>query len=161
MATTIFSSPIFNEIIWPFVLVFVLLFAILDKTKLLGDGKKQINAIVSLVIALIVVSFAKATGIIVNLMPFLAVMVVIVLVFYIMMGFIWNDKEGFSVPKGVKIGGAIIVFLALLIAVLLVTGYWDNFLGLFTEGGTVTSTIIMLVVVGGALAVVLATGKKT
>ena len=156
----IFNNPIFNELVWPFLLVFVLVFAVLDKTKLLGEGKKQINAIISLVIALIFVSFARAVGIVTSLMPFLAVALVIILVFYLMMAFIWGEKEGFSVPKGVKFAGAIIAFVAVVIAVLVVTDYWGKLLGLFSSGGSVTSTIILLVVVGAALAVVLSTGKK-
>ncbi len=161
MAETIFSSTLFNELIWPFLLVFVLIFAILDKTKILGEGKRQINAIVSLVIALIFVSFASAVGIIVNLMPFLAVVLVIILLFYLMMGFVWNEKEGFTVPKGVKIAGAIVVFIALAIAVLIVTGYWNNVLSIFSGEGTVSSSIVMIVIIAGALAIVLSTGKKS
>lgn len=162
MVDTIFSAPLFSEIIFPFLLVFVLVFAILDKTKILGEGKRQINAIISLVIALIFVSFAKAVGIVVNLMPFLAVVLVIILVFYLMMGFIWNERDGFNVPKGVKIAGGIIVFLALIIAVLVVTDYWGKILGLFNSGGATVSTIVMVIIIGAALAVVLwGNGKKT
>lgn len=160
MVETIFSAPLFSEVIFPFLLVFVLVFAILDKTKILGEGKRQINAIISLVIALIFVSFAKAVGIVVNLMPFLAVVLVIILVFYLMMGFIWNEEKGFSVPKGVKIAGAIIVFVALVIAVLIVTGFWDKVLGLFTSGGATVSTIVMIIIIAAALAIVLWGGGK-
>lgn len=161
MVETIFNNALFTEIIWPFLLVFVLIFAILDRTKILGEGKRQINAIISLVIALIFVSFAKAVGIVVNLMPFLAVMLVIILVFYLILGFVFNEANGLSIPKGMKIAGGIVMLIAVIIAVLVVTGYWTKFLGLFTSGDSVTSTIVMLVVIGGALAIVLATGKKS
>lgn len=161
MANTIFNTPLFNEIIFPFLLVFVLVFAILDKTKILGEGKRQINAIVSLVIALIFVSFTNAVGIVVKLMPFLAVVLVIILVFYLMMGFVWNEKEGFNVPRGVKIAGAIIVFIALIIAVLIVTDYWSRIVDILTNGGTLTSTIVMIVIIAVALAIVLFSGKKS
>lgn len=88
MAETIFNSSLFSEIILPFLLMFVLVFAILDKTKILGEGKRQINAIISLVIALIFISFARAVGIVTSLMPFLAVVLVIILVFYLLFGFV-------------------------------------------------------------------------
>jgi hypothetical protein len=157
---TIFSSVLFTQYILPFLLVFVLVFAILDKTKILGEGKRQINAIVSLVIALVFVSFASAVGIVVKLMPFLAVVLVIVLVFYLMMGFIWNEKEGFNPPKFVKIAGAIIAFIALIVAVLIVTGYWDNFLGLFSGEGKTASSVVMIVIVVAAVAAIVFGGKK-
>ena len=81
MSDTIFSSPIFLDIILPFLLVFTLVFAILDKSKLLGEGKKQINAIISLVVGLILIGFPFARNIVVNLIPFLVVSLVILFVF--------------------------------------------------------------------------------
>ena len=46
MAVPLLLSSFFLEIIWPFVLVFTLIFAILQKTQLLGEGKKQIDAMI-------------------------------------------------------------------------------------------------------------------
>ena len=51
----IFSNPFFTEMLLPFLLVFVVVFAILQKSKILGDGKAQIDAIVGLVIGLILI----------------------------------------------------------------------------------------------------------
>ena len=158
---TIFTNPLFSEVILPFLLVFVLVFAVLDKTKLLGDGKRQINAIISLVIALIFLGFAQAVGIVVNLIPVVSVVLVIILVFYLMLGFVFSDAEGLRINKGMKIAGGIIVFLILIVAVLVVTDYWSKFLAFFSGGGSWVSTLIMVAVIVGALAVVLATGKKT
>ncbi|MFH1711450.1 MAG: hypothetical protein ABH840_04020 [Nanoarchaeota archaeon] len=158
---TIFTNPLFSQIILPFLLVFVLVFAILDKTKLLGDGKRQINAIISLVIALIFLGFAQAVGIVVNLIPVVSVVLVIILVFYLMLGFVFNDESGLRINKGMKIAGGIIVFLILIVAVLVVTDYWSKFLSFFSGGGSWVSTLIMVAAIIGALAVVLATGKKT
>ena len=94
MVETIFSSSIFTDIILPFLLVFTLVFAILDKSKLLGEGKRQINAIMSLVIGLILIGFPFAMEIIVKLIPFLAVSLVILFVFMLLFGFISSKKEG-------------------------------------------------------------------
>jgi len=158
---TIFTNPLFSEVILPFLLVFVLVFAVLDRTKLLGDGKRQINAIISLVIALIFLGFARAVGIVIDLIPVVSVVLVIILVFYLMLGFIFSDAEGLKINKGMKIAGGIIVFLILIISVLVVTGYWSTLLSFFSGGGSWVSTLIMVAVIVGALAVVLATGKKT
>jgi hypothetical protein len=76
LADNFFLYPIFREAILPFILVFTLVFAILQKTKLLGDGKKQIDAIVSLVIGLILISFSYAVGILTILIPFLVISVI-------------------------------------------------------------------------------------
>ena len=39
----------------PFLLIFTVIFAIMQKTKFLGEGKKNFNVVIALVIALIVV----------------------------------------------------------------------------------------------------------
>ena len=53
---TILQAEIFTRFILPFFLVFFVLFAILEKTKLFGEGKKQVNAMISFVAGLIFVS---------------------------------------------------------------------------------------------------------
>lgn len=44
-----------TDVLLPFILIFTIVFATLQKTRLLGDGKKQYNVIVSLVMGLAVV----------------------------------------------------------------------------------------------------------
>lgn len=44
-----------TDVLLPFVLVFTIVFATLQKTKILGDGKKQYNVILALVMGLAVV----------------------------------------------------------------------------------------------------------
>ncbi len=45
----------FVDVVLPFLLIFTIMFAILQKTKILGDGKKNFNAVISLVISLLVI----------------------------------------------------------------------------------------------------------
>ena len=162
MAETFLTSPIFTEMVLPFVLIFTVVFAILQKTQILGKGKKQIDAIVSLSIGLIVVSYANAVGIITDLMPFLAVSVVIILVFLILYGMVFKEGE-FDLSKKVKnvFGG--LVALAVAIAVLSVTGAWDyvrdNWLGGDSQSVIVTNTIFF-VIVAIAIGIVLSSGKR-
>jgi len=57
MVEIVFISPLFLNYILPFVLVWTLIFAILEKTNLLGEGRRQINAIIGLVVGLILIAF--------------------------------------------------------------------------------------------------------
>lgn len=160
----ILSSPLATQIILPFVLVFVLLFAILDRTKILGEEKRTINAIISLVIALIFVTFSRAVEMVSKLMPFLAVLAVVILVFMVLWGFIAGGfKSELIVNTGIKITGGVIITLALVIAVIYITGFSDVISSWFQGGssGAIASTIVFLVVIGGAIALVLATGNKS
>lgn len=44
-----------SDVMLPFVLIFTIIYAILHKTKILGEGKKNFNAVVAVVVALLVV----------------------------------------------------------------------------------------------------------
>jgi len=163
MVDSIFSHPWFIDFILPFLLVFTLVFALLDKSKILGEEKKQINAIISLVIGLIFIAFPFAREIVVKLMPFLVVCIVILFVFMLIFGFITNKKEGDMLNKGLKIALGVIFGLAVIVAVLLITGGWDMIYGWVNSGGymdTIILNLFILAIIGGAIAVVLASGKK-
>ena len=156
-----FDWPIFTEGIFPFILIFVLLFAILQKSKVLGEGKSQIDALVSLAIALILLSVPLARDMIVNIVPWLAVGAVVILVFLILYGFVAGDlKAG---PKWMKIVFGTLAGIFVIVLVMYFSGFWEVFSGWFTggEGGEVVANIVMLLVVGGAVAVAVATGKKS
>ena len=71
MVETIFTSNLVVETILPFLLIFTIVFAILEKSKILGDGKRQIDAIVALAIGLLFIAFGSATDIVVRMIPFL------------------------------------------------------------------------------------------
>ncbi len=152
------------RIIYPFLLIFTLVFAILQKSKILGEDKKQIDALISLSIALIVIAFSWATNIIVNLMPFLAVSIVILLVFMVLYGFVASGKEGFEISGKLKVGIGVLAFIAVVIAVLIVTGQWERvYHSLFIEYGSgtnvLTNLILLVIVIGAIVAVVFPFGK--
>ncbi len=163
MVQTILTSPIFSEVILPFILVFTVVFAILQKSQILGKGKKQIDAIVSLSIGLIVISYANAVGIISDLMPFLAVSTVTILVFLILYGMVFKEGE-FEIGKSAKkvFGG--LAAVAVIIAVLIVTGTWDyiksNWFGGEAQSAIITN-IIFFVILIIAIAIVLSPVKKS
>ena len=163
MVESVFAEPIFMEYVLPFLLVFTLVFAILDKTKLLGEEKRQINAIMSLVIGLILLAFPAPREIIVKLMPFLAVALVVLFVFMLLYGFISPKKNGDVLNKGLKITLGIIAGLAVIVAVLWVSGAWDVIYEslIKQEGaGRIWINVLLIAIIAGAMAVVLATGGE-
>jgi len=168
MATGIFEpiliNPFFMNYILPLLLVFVLVFAILEKTQLLGEGKRQINAIVGLIIGIILIAFPFARDIVVQLMPFLAVSVVILFVFMLLYGFIVGNKTGDVLGKYWKWAFGTILTVALVTFLLIITGLWDNVYDLvFGQGGAsqVWVNVVMILVIAGAIIAVLFGGKET
>ncbi len=165
---TILSSPIFVESILPFLLVFTIVFAVLQKSKLFGDGKKQIDAIVALVVGVLVVSFAGATGIILQMTIFLAVSLVVILVLLILLGAFaeegkfWGDNGMF--PKALRIIAMIVVILAVVIAATYITGFWETLYDWVFLGGTSSSTFVnvlfFIIIAAAVAAVIVSSGKK-
>ena len=100
MATeTFFQNEILMDFIYPFLLVFLISFAILEKSKLFGDGKKQLNALVAMVLGLIFVGAFKPRIIIGNLVMFLGITVVVIFIILILWGFVFSKKEGWEMDK--------------------------------------------------------------
>ncbi len=119
--------------------------------------------IVSLVIALVTVTFASAVNIITSLIPFLAVSVVIILVFMILLAFVASGKDGFQMQGWLKVTLGIIIAIAVIIAILFATGTWDdiyNYLAGKGQNSAVVSNVIFIVFIIVAVVVVLWGGKK-
>ena len=91
MAETFLQIPIVSNFILPFLLAFFVLFATLEKTKLLGDGKKQLNALISAIVGLIFVGAVYPKMVVSNLILYLAVAVVAIFVILLIWGFIFGD----------------------------------------------------------------------
>lgn len=164
MVEPIFISPYFLEYILPFILVFTLVFAVLQKMQLFGEGKKQIDAMIGLVVGLILISFPYARNIVVNLMPFMVVSLVILLVFMLVWGFAVH-KKGMDrlLNKGLLITFGIIFGLGLITFVLMVTGAWDSVYDfLFNqEGGKqVWINLLIIGILVGVIIPVVSSGKK-
>ncbi len=162
MVETLLTSSLVRDMILPFLLIFAVTFAILQKTKILGDGKKQIDAIVALVIGLIVITFGYATNLINSIIPFLAISIVVILVFMILYGMVFQGDDKFKVHKGIQITVGILAALGLIIVLLVATGAWDYLYDRFFLGsdssGLVTNVILIVVIV---VAVLVATLVKS
>jgi len=154
MESSLISSPILTEWILPFILVFVLIFAILQRSKILGEGKAQIDALVSLAIGLILIGVPSARDIIVNLVPWLAVAVVVILVFLILYGFVAGDLSAGETWMKVTFGILAGIFVVGL--VVYTTGFYSTLKGVFS-GGSSWSSLIFIVVIVAAFVVAITT----
>ncbi|VVB78640.1 Uncharacterised protein [uncultured archaeon] len=152
-----FLSPLFVEYVLPFVLVFTLMFAILQKTKLLGDEAKRVNAIIGLVVGLLLVAFKQPRDIVVVLMPFLAVFATVLLVFMLLYGFIVGKKDGDVLGYWWKVAFAAILSISFIVFLLAVTGYFNivwNFLFNTSQGSAIWMNAILLAIIVGAVVAV-------
>src|SRR3989344_6447433 len=94
------------DVILPFLLVFTIIFAILEKTKIFGidkvDGKelpkKNINAMVAFVIGFLVIASTKLVGIINEVMANVVLLIILGVCFLLLVGVFFVDKE-FTLEK--------------------------------------------------------------
>ncbi len=89
------------DIILPFLLVFTIVFAILEKTKILGmekiDGKeitkKNLNSMVAFVIAFLVIASTQLVSVINKVMANIVLLLILAVCFLLLVGVFFGDKE--------------------------------------------------------------------
>lgn len=125
MVETILQNPIFTKFIFPFALIFFILFGILEKTKVFGDDRKQLHALIAAVIGLVFVGAVSPKLIVENLILFLTVAIVVVFIALLLWGFVSGGEA--KIPDKVKpmVGG--VVVLAVAIALLWALGVQISF----------------------------------
>ena len=102
----------FYEFLLPFLLVFTVIFAILEKTALFGyedeekkKTRKNINAVIALVLGLLVVSQFQVVSSLNQFLPRISLFIIIAMMVLIMIGlFAGNMSKGF--------GGVMLFFVA-------------------------------------------------
>jgi len=111
------GNAFFTNVILPFILVFTVVFAILEKTKVLGE-KRDIHAIIALVISLIAIGVPAAVGTLQSFIPVIAVVIIILFAWMLVFGFA-NGEVKVEFSKGLKS-----FFLIFLGVVLLAAAVW-------------------------------------
>ena len=90
---TILQSSLLTDFLYPFMLIFFISFALLEKVKIFGSDKKQLNALVAMVIGLIFVGAVFPKLVVQNMILFLTVGLVIIFVGLMLWGFVAGKVE--------------------------------------------------------------------
>jgi|SRR3989344_777416 len=115
-----------------FLLVFVVMYALLAKLKLLGE-QKYIHLLISFIIAIIFVAFTSTREIVIKATPWAAVLLVLVFFIMILVGFTQKKMDDVIGPW---LGWVVIILLVLIFLIIFmkVLGYNIlNFLGDFNN----------------------------
>jgi len=151
--TAIFANPFFVYLLLPFLLVFVIVFSILQKAKILGEDKRAADVIVAMVIAFIFVGVSSVVDVTLKFIPIISLFLILILGFLLLFGFAGIKIEG---NKGLQIAIGIVLGLAFIGTVLWSTGILASIK--FTQ--EVVQYIVLFLVFGGALALIVATAPK-
>ena len=152
------------DVMLPFLLIFTLIFAVLEKTKILGEEKRNLNSALTLIFSLIVV-IPHVTGnlpanfdpvlIINSALPAVSLVVVAIISLMIMIGVFAHER----LYLGATMPGWIAFFSVLILIIIFgsASGWWydgfDTFLDR-TFGSDALAIFIMLVVFGTIIAFV-------
>jgi hypothetical protein len=161
------QSPVLTQFIYPFLLIFFIIFAVLEKTKIFGEGKTQINALIAFVIGFIFVSAIFPKEMVNNLILFLTIAIVIMFVVLMLWGFVFAGEKGLDVsgaPKGLKWAIGIFIVIVVAVAVLWAAGinishFFDDLFNA-SWSSTFWTDFVFVIVIAAGLAVALSSGKK-
>lgn len=148
------------DVILPFLLVFTIVFAIMEKTRVLGVEKtsggtytkKNLNSMVAFVVAFLVVASSRIVAIINQTMAQMVLLLMMSVCFLILIGSFMQEKdEGVFLEGGWKITFMIIMFVGIVLIFLNALGWmvpaW-NYLVSHWDSTVVASVALIGIVVG-------------
>ncbi len=157
----------FYDVVLPFLLVFTIVYAVLQKTKIFGakEPTKNINAMIAFVIALFFVATTNLVAGTKELLPNVVVLLITLMSFMMLVGFFYTDKEfSFENNKFWKVFLTIIFFIGIVLlawhafAPEAWTWFWVGNVGFWSS--TPGVTIIFLAIIIGTILFVTLGGKK-
>jgi len=165
------------DVVLPFLLVFAMVFAVFEKTKVFGTekvngveyAKKNINAMVAFCISFMVVASSQLVSVINEALPNVVILIIMSVMFLVLVGTFYHEKEDFKLGKNAKTLFMVLMFIGILLifanAIKIESGeswlqvildylfnYWDT---------TVVASVVLLIVVLGFMWYVTYTPKSS
>lgn len=149
------------DVVLPFLLVFTLVFALLEKTRVLGvekEGdtaytKKNLNAMVAFVMGFLVIASADLVRTVNNVLANSVLLVLFSVLFLMLVGSFYRDDE-FDLSDSWKRFFAFFMFIGIVLIFLHATGWlyflWD-YLVSGIDGPVAGSFLLLVVTVGGMI----------
>jgi hypothetical protein len=160
------------DVVLPFLLVFSIMFAVLEKTRVFGtedvvgekdkkSTRKNINAMVAFVTGFLVIASSKMVGWINNALPRVFLLVMVAICFLLLIGVFFSEKEDVFFEKGgwrnffivLMFIGVVLIFMGV-ITVGETDQTWLDWIYhkvIFDFSDTAVNSIIMLIIVIGLM----------
>ncbi len=160
------------DVVLPFLLVFTLVYALLEKTRVFGVErvgdkeftKKNVNSLVAFCIAFFVVASSQLVAIISEIVANTALLLVLLICFMLLVGSMHRDsKEGFQLDGWTKHAFYAIMFVGILLIFLNALGWLQlgwNYLVLYWDTQFVGMIMLLVVLLLLILYVVHTPGGK-
>ena len=153
----------FFDVILPFILVFAIVFAILEKTLILGtEGEKKkprtsINSMVSFAVALFVVAATNIVAVIRESLPMVVLVLIVIISFMLLAGSFMSGEFSFDDRKEWKVFLTVLMFVAVILifmnAIKTAEGVswlkyiWDYVIENWATGPIVSGIIFLIVII--------------
>ncbi|MBD3319423.1 hypothetical protein GF342_05965 [Candidatus Woesearchaeota archaeon] len=153
------------DVVLPFLLVFTIMYAILEKTKVLGTEKwngediprKNLNAMASFVVAFLVVASSQIVSIITEVSAKVVVLLVLVIFFLMLIGTFYGKEEEVKLENSWRTFFMVVLFIGIALifadAIVLQDGtsvlewLW-GFIASFWTSAAAASVIFILLLIG-------------
>jgi len=145
------------DVVLPFLLVFTIVFAILEKTRVFGTEKiegneytkKNLNAVTAFVIAFFVVASSKLVEIITTVSSYTVILLMLSILFLLLVGSFMKEGEGGFLTGNWNYFFMIMMFVGIVLIFIYALGWWDSIWGFFQfrTGGEVVGSIILIVII--------------
>ena len=158
MAITDVSWLAYYMPIFGFLLVFTVMYAILAKTKILGEAMGT-NLIVSFIFAIIFVSFAPGVRYVQTVLPWFVVLIISLFFFLLIVGFSQKDVDKFMKPavSWAFIGLLAVVFLWS--AIVVFNPFLQPYVDRFTYDDRISGAVLLLAIAAAASWIMTRKGK--
>jgi hypothetical protein len=166
----------FFNVVLPFLLIFTIVFGVLEKTRIFGSEKfkgddvprRNLNSVVAFCIAFFVVAASNVVVMLQVSLPIIALLLVAIVVFLLLFGALMGEEElkgGISLwkYKGFKSTFVIAITVAILAILLAGFGLLGPLLGYVggnVSGTFITSTILLIIVIAAIWFVTSSRGEK-
>ncbi|MBU0629102.1 MAG: hypothetical protein KKC75_07980 [Nanoarchaeota archaeon] len=145
------------DVVLPFLLVFTIVFAILEKTRVFGmetiDGKqytkKNLNSITAFVLAFFVIASSKLVEIITTVSSYTVILLLLSILFLLLVGSFMKEGEGGFLTGNWNYFFMIIMFIGIALIFIYALGWWDTLWAFFQfqTGGEVVGSIILIAII--------------
>jgi hypothetical protein len=159
-----FNTVGLYDVVLPFILVFTIVFAIFEKTKVLGTEKigdkdytrKNLNAMVAFVIAFFVIASSRLVEIITQVSSQVTILLLLVVLFLLLVGSFYKDSEGGYLKGGWQTFFMFAMFVGIVLIFLgaIKDDNGDSMLDVFWHyvneggsGGNAVGAIILLIII--------------
>lgn len=146
----------FYSVVLPFLLVYVIVFAILEKSEIFSkkdnadeSQTKNVNAIIAFVFGLFVVASVNTVILIQNIITSIIVFIILILVILILLGFVFGEKyKELLENKFIKWSLFTIIIVVVLAIFLQIVGFWNYLLNLsFLNSSNIMTVLVIIGIV--------------